>query len=93
MKPRLTSYYDPADPPRASRGDEANRLLGKALPRASVYFIYVYAVGGDPLHALISLIEIGGWKLAGGLVILLWAVAPLAVGLEHLLMTDDAADN
>jgi hypothetical protein len=93
MKPRLTSYYDPADPPRASRTDEANRLLGKAVFRAPLWFLYVWAVDGDPVNAVPSLLDLGGWRLVVGALVLVWTVAPLAYGLEHLLITDDLTDS
>jgi hypothetical protein len=93
MKARLTSYYDPDDPPRASRTDEADRLLGKAAARAVIYIAYVFAVGGEPMDAFFSLIELGGWRLAIGSLILLWTLAPLAFGVEHLLLSSKLAEN
>ncbi|UXF50888.1 MAG: hypothetical protein HQRvContig02_27 [Haloquadratum phage sp.] len=92
MKPRLTSYYDPDDPPRATRMDEIDRLLGKTVGRAVVYLIYVFAVGGDVMAAFVSLIALGGWRLAVGAGLLVWTLAPLAYGVEHLwfdLLTSD----
>lgn len=93
MKPRLTSYYDPDDPPRATRTDEANRLLGKVVFRVPLWFLYVWAVGGDPLAAVPSLIDLGGWRLAVGAVLVVWTLAPLAYGVEHLLFDTFASEN
>lgn len=93
MKARLTSYYDPDDPPRASRVDEASRLLGETVFRAPLYLLYVWAVGGTPLDAVPSLIDLGGWRLAVGLLILVWTLAPLAYGVEHLWLDLVTSEN
>ena len=93
MKARLTSYYDPDDPPRPTRSDEIDRLLGKTVGRAVVYFVYVFAVGGEPMDAFVSLIQLGGWRLAVGSVLLVWTLAPLALGVEHLLLSTKLTGN
>jgi len=93
MKPRLTSYYDPADPPRPSRIDEANRLIGKVASRIPLWFIYVWAVDGNPLDAVPSLLDLGGWRLVVGVLLLAWTVAPLAYVVEHMLLDLFTAEN